>query len=348
MKEPITMLAVNNKPINKKLTQIKNTQKPARHSLESKRFNPVMMLNDYVVKRLCGVPRSPKNQTPDAFGLAYEEVSFQSEDNLRLEGWFIPAQDAKVTVIVAHGYKSNKNGYLAYADFLNKAGYNVFMLDFRGHGQSEGPKGTSIGYMERLDLHGAVNYLSERGQTNLAVLGSSMGAAAAILAAAENPGIQAVIADSAYAHLYRSIRTQVITLYKVPSLLAGPFSRYIYRTIAKHHGFDRKEAHPVNHVHKLAPGALLLFHGEADRLTEVENSYKLQAAAQQPCELWTLPGVEHTKLFKAQPDEYKSRVLAFLAGVKWEGEEEVQLPLLTFPARKTVKLNQYKEEPVAA
>lgn len=340
------MLGINSQ----KLAQIKNKHsKTAYQEKSSAARNPLTKFNNYAIQRLCKVARSPKNQTPAAYGLAYEEVSFESADKIQLKGWFVPAHEGTITVIVAHGYRSNKSGNLAYAEWLQQAGYNVFLLDFRGHGQSgDAGKGTSIGIMERLDLHGAVEYLRSRGQANIAVLGTSMGAAAAILAAAENPSIKAVIADSAYAQLYRSIHTQVAVTWKIPRLVALPVAHYLYRTIARHHGFDPKVVHPVNAVNRLVAGSLLLLHGEADTLTEVVNSRMLQASAQQPCELWTLPGVEHTQLFKVRPDEYKSRVLAFLSTVKWEGEEGGLLArpapiFLKFIANKT-----YKKELLAA
>ncbi|MBN9392448.1 MAG: alpha/beta hydrolase [Chloroflexi bacterium] len=334
---------------NTKLAYIKNKySKTAYQQKPSVTSNPVKKFNNYAIQRLCRVPRSLKDQTPAAYGLAYEEVSFASADQIQLKGWFVPAPESNITVIVAHGYRSNKSGNLAFAGWLQQAGYNVFLPDFRGHGQSDDGKGTSIGIMERLDLHGAVAYLQARGQENIAVLGTSMGAAAAILAAAENPAIKAVIADSAYAQLYRSIHTQVAVTWKIPRLVAWPVAHYLYRVIAHHHGFDARALHPVNAVGKLAAGSLLLLHGEADSLTEVVNSQMLQARAQQPCELWTLPGVEHTKLFKARPDEYKSRVLAFLSTVKWSGAAAT-LPAEPDPVvPKLLKNITYKKELLAA
>jgi hypothetical protein len=71
---------------------------------------------------------------------------------------------------------------------------NVFMFDFRSHSRSEGPPGTSMGYWEKLDVHGAVDWLLGRGETRFASFGISMGAV--IMVTAENPYIWAVIAEA--------------------------------------------------------------------------------------------------------------------------------------------------------
>jgi fermentation-respiration switch protein FrsA (DUF1100 family) len=292
----------------------------------------------YAVNRLSMVPRELAKQNPLNYGMPYEEVDFFSRDSLRLSGWYIPALapngqimgiiSNSPTIIVAHGYRKSKASYLEFAHWLWMAGYNVFMLDFRGHGYSEGPRGTSIGYMERLDVLGAVDYLNQRGLRRLGIVGVSMGAAAAILAASENQYLRAVVADSSYSHLYRSITNQIGTLYKVPRFPAAPVARWAFDAIAEHHGFKSELANPADYVHLIAPRPLFLIHGEADSLTGVVNSRILYKKAQGPKELWTIPGVEHVKAFKARPDEYRQRVLDFFAKVQWQANPVVSSPVI--------------------
>ena len=292
----------------------------------------------YAVNRLSMVPRELSKQNPLKYGMPYEEIDFFSRDGLRLTGWYIPALafngqlmgafSNAPTIIVAHGYRRSKASCLELAHWLWMAGYNICMLDFRGHGYSEGPRGTSIGYMERLDVLGAVDYLNRRGMRRLGIIGVSMGAAASILAASENQNLRGVVADSSYSELYRSITTQIMTLYKAPRLPAIPLAKWAFQAIAEHHGFDPKLAHPVDYIQLIAPRPLLLIHGDADSLTEVVNSKLLYNKAQQPKEFWVVPGVEHVKAFKARPDEYRSRVLDFFAKVQWQASPAVSSPVV--------------------
>src|SRR6185369_7667751 len=96
-----------------------------------------------------------------------------------------------------HG--GNKHTTLPLAGMLYPD-YNVLLLDHRGHGDSGGLR-TTIGYEERLDVHAAVDVLVERGLGPVGIFGMSMGAATAILAAAEDERIAAIVADSPYARL---------------------------------------------------------------------------------------------------------------------------------------------------
>jgi fermentation-respiration switch protein FrsA (DUF1100 family) len=220
---------------------------------------------------------------------------------------------------VAHGYTSAKTSYLQIAEWLWREGYNIFMFDFRAHGYSEGDAGTSVGYKERLDVLGAVEYLRKQGETRLGILGVSMGASAAILAAAETPHLKAVVADSPYAHLYRSIRTQVQKHLHIPAprVLWVQLARFVLKALAEHHGFDLTKAHPANYIHLIAPRPIFLMHGEADSLTELENGMMLYILAGEPKQLWTVPNMEHVQLYKALPDEYRRRIVEFFSKVDW-------------------------------
>jgi uncharacterized protein len=136
---------------------------------------------------------------PKDFGLSAEDVSFRSMDGIRLAAWYIPARGiAHGTVIIAHGIDGNRSDMLPRASFLVRNGYNTLLVDLRGHGESGGDY-AGPGYMEALDILGAVSYLRKRGQQGpIIVMGHSYGAVAALYAAARSKDIAAVIADSAY------------------------------------------------------------------------------------------------------------------------------------------------------
>jgi pimeloyl-ACP methyl ester carboxylesterase len=114
--------------------------------------------------------------SPTDYGLAYEDVSFQSRDALALGGWFIPAKSARGTVVFCHGHAGSMDPDVAYVPWFNEAGFSVLMFDFRAHGRSEGDRvsvrtGTVRGYFERLDLLGAIDYLQTRGITEVGEIG---------------------------------------------------------------------------------------------------------------------------------------------------------------------------------
>lgn len=288
-------------------------------------------LRQLTLQKLALMPRVIGPRNPRDLGMEYEEVWFTARDGVKLHGWYIPdppggGETKNVTVIMGHGHAGNKEPDLEYAAFFYQAGYNVFMFDFRGHGRSEGPLGSSLGWAERYDVHGAVDFLLGRGQSRFAAFGISMGAAILIMAAAENPFIRAVIADSAYAHLYRSIAAEINNAYHLPMWFSRPVGYYGWQFLAVHHGFSPRSSSPADYVARIAPRPLLLIHGGEDTLTRVENAHILFKLAGQPKELWIEPGVAHAQSFVSYGRAYEERVLDFLARVDWQAPLTFEAP----------------------
>src|SRR5581483_7061901 len=128
-------------------------------------------------------PRDVPPWTPLDLGLAYSRVAFPARDGVPLVGWWIPAPDARGTVVFLHGYGASKAQALGVAPFLHAAGYNVLAYDARAHGESGGTH-TTLGLDEVQDVEGAWDWLAARDTTaHVALLGWSMGGATAINAA---------------------------------------------------------------------------------------------------------------------------------------------------------------------
>ena len=145
----------------------------------------------------------PIEFTPESFKLKYESVSFESSDGLKLKGWFLPSDKSNNTIIVMHGYPTNKANVLPFSMFLLKK-FNVFLFDFRSFGESQGSY-TTAGYKEVNDLDAAVKYLESRKDVkNIGALGFSLGGSVAIMN--KNNNIKAVVADSAYSNLNNMIK----------------------------------------------------------------------------------------------------------------------------------------------
>ncbi|HWH09417.1 MAG TPA: alpha/beta fold hydrolase, partial [Candidatus Thermoplasmatota archaeon] len=82
--------------------------------------------------------RPASSWTPADAGLAFEPLALTTSDGVALAGWWMPADEARGTVVFLHGYGDSKNQSLAYAPFLLRAGYHVLAFDFRAHGASGG------------------------------------------------------------------------------------------------------------------------------------------------------------------------------------------------------------------
>lgn len=133
--------------------------------------------------------------TPENIGLSYQDVEIVTEDDVKLHGWFIPSHDAKATLLFFHGNAGNISHRLESIDIFNRLGLNVFIIDYRGYGQSEG-KITEKGTYR--DAEAAWNYLKQtRGDLPIIIFGRSLGAAvAAWLASKHTPA--ALIVESGF------------------------------------------------------------------------------------------------------------------------------------------------------
>jgi fermentation-respiration switch protein FrsA (DUF1100 family) len=147
--------------------------------------------------RLIYFPLRPLDATPRALGLDYEDVRITTEDGVRLHGWFVPAPSARATVVHFHGNAGNISHRLEYIALFHRFGLNVFLVDYRGYGQSEGRPSEEGTYR---DAMAAWRYLTEtRGlaPSTIVVHGESLGGAVAIwLAAHTQPA--ALIVESSF------------------------------------------------------------------------------------------------------------------------------------------------------
>jgi fermentation-respiration switch protein FrsA (DUF1100 family) len=143
------------------------------------------------------------------------------------------------------------------------------------------------------------------------VLGISLGAGAAILAAANDPQISAVIADSAWTD-------QDFQLARLGAIDIGPFRLPLpplgVSAVNAMVGADVTRARPLDAIAGISPRPILLIHSADDdnATTPLKGARDLFAAAGEPKELWVAPHGGHVGAINAFPDEYRARMLAFL------------------------------------
>jgi fermentation-respiration switch protein FrsA (DUF1100 family) len=254
--------------------------------------------------------RTPDPTTsPTDYGLTHEDVSFQSRDGLTLGGWFIPAKPARGTVIFCHGYAGSMDPDVAYVPWFNEAGFNALMFDFRAHSRSEGDR-VSLGYFERLDLLGAIDYLHSRGITEVGVMGFSMGGAVGLATAAQTEAIRAVISDGGFARLESAVVGWGLAR-GWPRWLALPIAKLIITATGWRLGVRLSDADPIRWVARIAPRAVFFIHGDQDPFVPVADVEALYAKSGEPKALWRVAEARHRRVDRVRPAEYQERVIDF-------------------------------------
>lgn len=125
-----------------------------------------------------------KSVIEDSFNVPHKNIRLKTEDGLTLAGWYADNSNRddtiktdKGTIIMFHGHGSCRSGIIKEAEAFYSLGYNVCMIDFRAHGESEGEVCT-IGYIESKDVKAAYDYVAKLGEKNIILYGISLGAAA--------------------------------------------------------------------------------------------------------------------------------------------------------------------------
>lgn len=246
-----------------------------------------------------------------------EEVLLPSRDpTIDVSGWWIPAADrAAPAVVVVHGHTACKRDHsvLLPAGMLHRNGLSVLLIDLRDHGDSTFEDGRYAGGTEEYrDVLGAWDWLqAEQGvpPERIGLLGVSLGAATALIATGEEPGVAATWEDSSYADIGAAIRAELARNGYPTFLEVGGIA--IARLLT---GDDLASLSPLGAVHKLGGRPLFVTHGEADARLSVEYGRELIAAVEADggsVEAWIVPGAAHTQAMFMFPDEYEARLVGF-------------------------------------
>jgi pimeloyl-ACP methyl ester carboxylesterase len=154
-------------------------------------------------------------RTPATFDLGVmmghpTTFSFPLENGTMREGWFFPGLRGAPTIVVCHGYESQRADVLTLVTTLQDHQYNVFLFDFSGHGTSAGT--TTLGYKETGELESAIRGLAGRDDVDpkhFGLWGTDMGAYAVLEVAEEDSRIGAFVVADVYGDPQDMLRLQV-------------------------------------------------------------------------------------------------------------------------------------------
>lgn len=249
------------------------------------------------------------DESPADHDIEYEDVSIISADGTQLSGWYMPGTNG-AAIVTVHGYRSVKTRTLPMVVPLHEAGYTMLAIDLRGHGDSEGLE-VSFGIHEQEDVDAAVAWLMAQPEvdpTRIGVLGESMGGATVILAAADNPDIQAVATHSAFSSLRETIYTNGSRYLYGLSL---PIADMMFRIGEEELAASPDDYAPIDVVGQISPRPIFIMHGGQDPTVDPKSGHQLYAAAGEPKELWYEPSLEHIEFPQQRPQEFGRRIVAF-------------------------------------
>lgn len=247
--------------------------------------------------------RMPRDGEPE--GMPWEAVHVPSRNGKILRGWFIPAGPR--TLIMMHGWGGNVATLLPLARRLWSGGFSLLMLDARCHGESDDDSFASLPRFAE-DIEAGLAWLdAERGLDGrpVGLVGHSVGAGAALLAASRNPRVSAVVSLAAFAHPAAMMR-RWLALRRIPY---WPLGVYVLAYVQRVIGFRFDDIAPVNVIrHVRCP--VMLVHGVSDQVVPLDEARAIRAAARGGEA--RLLEVEGTHEDFGDIDAHMPRLLAFL------------------------------------
>lgn len=239
------------------------------------------------------------------------DIYVKSPDGLRLHGLWIPAENPKGTVLMAHGYRSTMliDLHLGF-ELFHQLGFNVLVPEQRAHGQSQG-KYITFGVKESRDMIAWLKYYrAELGQWPVILYGISMGASTMLYLADQKLPAQVcgIIADCGFtspaailSHVYR----RVIRLPAAPTVaVAQLFAKVLA-------GFSLWEK-DTRKILNSSCYPVLLIHGEADGFVPCEMTRQAYAVCKDPKKMLLVKTAEHGLSFLIDPKSYSGTVIDFL------------------------------------
>lgn len=256
---------------------------------------------------------------PAQFNYKPEQIDFLSEDGMKLHGWYFKSlvRPAKATLLFFHGNAQNITTHFYSLYWILEKGYDYFIFDYRGYGQSDGvptPEGTLK------DGRAALKWLNQHKDSGskLVIFAQSLGSAVALRVACEAKSLSAtsadlpsssaldsahydaVIVDSGFVS-YRRAAQKVLS----HSWLTWPFQWLAHLVLSD-------EFAPGECVNKISPHPLLVIHGDHDQTIDFSLGQKLFELSSDPKDFWRVEGGRHTDFVYREKFRYRQLLLNWL------------------------------------
>jgi len=229
---------------------------------------------------------------PKDIGLEYQDIYFLTSDGVKLNAWFIEAENPVATILFLHGNAGNISQRIELIELLVKESFNFFIFDWRGYGKSQGFPSEKGLYKDALASY---EYLTKKlgiSPEKIVIYGKSLGANIACdLATKINKGF--LIIDSGFSSAQDMAK---VVFPFIPSFLV----RWVISV-----KFDA-----LSKIKEIALPKLII-HSKDDEIVPFEQGEKLFREAKEPKEFFVARGSHNQAIFN-NPELFISRIKTFV------------------------------------
>jgi len=234
-------------------------------------------------------PEKEISATPDEIGLKYEDIYFTTTDGVRLNGWFVIAEQSKGIILFCHGNAGNISHRLESIKLFINLGYSVFIFDYRGFGLSSGRITEQGSYLDAIAAYNYIVNNKDVESENIVIFGRSLGGAiASYLAKEKTPKV--LIIESTFTSIL-DFAQKTYPLFPVKMLL-----RFEYNTKE----YIQEVKCPI-----------LIIHSVEDEMMPFNHAEQLYNVANDPKEILKLSG-SHNEGFIYSKNHYITGLNNFL------------------------------------
>jgi fermentation-respiration switch protein FrsA (DUF1100 family) len=239
-------------------------------------------------------PQRHYDMHPSERGMNYEDGFFYAEDKTRLHGWFFPGEKNAPVVLFFHGNAGNISHRLDNIRLLLKERLQVFILSYRGYGESSGRPSEKGLYKDGLAAYDFLVNQKHVRPEKIVLFGRSLGASVATEVAL-NRKVRCLVIESAFTSTKDMAKT--IWLFK-PIAFISP---------AHYNNLKR-----IGHIHV----PKLVVHGENDEIVPFKMGQELYDAASGPKYLYTIKGAGHNDTYLVGGKKYFETLARFVRNAK--------------------------------
>jgi alpha-beta hydrolase superfamily lysophospholipase len=258
-------------------------------------------------------PKQPRSVITETPGFPFDTVTLKTAEGISIDAWFSKTDSIpKGTVILFHGITANKSVMINEAYEFRYWGYNVMLVDFRGHGNSGGNT-TTIGFRESEEVDLAYNYIKQKGEKNILLWGSSMGAVVVAKAIADYD----LHPSGAILEMpFQSMQTHLKARARLLGFPQQPFSFLTALWISVERGFNGFNHETTNYAKKITCPVLMEW-GMYDIYVMKDETVKIyNAIASRDKKLVIYDQAGHESLLQRDPKKWREKVESFLASSK--------------------------------
>lgn len=243
----------------------------------------------------------------------YSAITLQS--NKAIECWEQKVEDSKGIVLLFHGYGGNKSSMLDKATEFHKLGFSTLLVDFMGSGGSSGNQ-TTIGFFEAEHVKLCFDYVVKKGEKNILLFGTSMGAVA-IMKAINDYMLSptGIIIECPFGSMYETVCARFNTL-NIPSF---PMAGLLVFWGGIQNGFWAFNHKPSDYALKIECPTLLLY-GEKDEKVSITETTLIFNNLKGKKKLKTYPEAGHENYLKKYKSQWTTDISNFInqdCNIKW-------------------------------